>query len=201
MIQYCSVPCFKQHKESSCGAAASSSSQPSAAGVLHSQAASLDVPGPEDRAGSQEGGAASTVSERVKPPSPPLRPLTSLRWPYVPEESAYPDPLKRDDPKPLQLHQYEAIATSPRVRAALAAHPRLKEILRNIDGLRGAEREDALQRALGVSAGDVRGSVQAPLAGLGAQSEDVKALRELAEAVEAAVRGGKQDALGLDWGD
>ena len=39
----------------------------------------------------------------------PLRPLTSLKWPYVPEESAYPDPLKRDDPKPLQTAQYEAI--------------------------------------------------------------------------------------------
>lgn len=42
-------------------------------------------------------------------PEPPLRPLTSLNWPYVPEQSAYPDPLKRDDPKMLQLHQYEAI--------------------------------------------------------------------------------------------
>lgn len=41
----------------------------------------------------------------------PLRPLTSLKWPYVPEESAYPDPLKRDDPKPLQLTQYEAIGS------------------------------------------------------------------------------------------
>lgn len=38
-----------------------------------------------------------------------LRPLTSLNWPYVPDDSAYPDPLKRDDPKPLQLNQYEAI--------------------------------------------------------------------------------------------
>jgi hypothetical protein len=45
--------------------------------------------------------------------APPLRPLTSLRWPYVPEESAYPDPLKRDDPKPLQTPQYEAIGPSP----------------------------------------------------------------------------------------
>lgn len=41
----------------------------------------------------------------------PLRALTSLKWPYVPEEPAYPDPLKRDDPKPLQLTQYEAIGT------------------------------------------------------------------------------------------
>ena len=43
----------------------------------------------------------------------PLRPLTSLKWPYVPEESAYPDPLKRDDPKIVQLSQYEAIGNSP----------------------------------------------------------------------------------------
>jgi hypothetical protein len=40
-----------------------------------------------------------------------LRPLTSLKWPYVPEVSAYPDPLKRDDPKPLQTVQYEAIGS------------------------------------------------------------------------------------------
>ena len=42
-----------------------------------------------------------------------LRPLTSLKWPYVPEESAYADPLKRDDPKVVQLPQYEAIGDSP----------------------------------------------------------------------------------------
>lgn len=41
-----------------------------------------------------------------------LRPLTELNWPYVPEESAYPDPLKRDDPKTLQTHQYEAIGST-----------------------------------------------------------------------------------------
>ena len=39
----------------------------------------------------------------------PLRPLTSLKWPYVPDESAFPDPLKKNDPKALQLSQYEAI--------------------------------------------------------------------------------------------
>jgi hypothetical protein len=41
--------------------------------------------------------------------APPLRPLTSIRWPYIPEQPAYPDPLKRDDPKPLVEKQYEAI--------------------------------------------------------------------------------------------
>ena len=49
------------------------------------------------------------LDEKLPTPPPPLRPLTSLKWPYVPEESAYPDPLKRDDPKTLQVHQYEAI--------------------------------------------------------------------------------------------
>lgn len=31
--------------------------------------------------------------------------------------------------------------------------------------------------------------------------DDVVALRELAEAVESAVRGGKDGVLGLDWGE
>ena len=63
------------------------------------------------------GPSTGDLSVDVKPPSPPLRPLTSLKWPYVQEESAYPDPLKRDDPKPLQIHQYEAIGmySSPAV--------------------------------------------------------------------------------------
>lgn len=46
-------------------------------------------------------------------PSPPLRSLSSLKWPYVPDVSSYPDPLTRDDPQPLTLAQYEAIGTFP----------------------------------------------------------------------------------------
>ena len=56
--------------------------------------------------------ASSSTPEREDHPLPkhkPLRPLTSVKWPYIPEESSYPDPLKRDDPKPLSLAQYEAI--------------------------------------------------------------------------------------------
>lgn len=51
-----------------------------------------------------------------------LRPLTSLNWPYVPEGSAYPDPLKRDDPKPLQLAQYETIGQDPRFQLFLSVN-------------------------------------------------------------------------------
>jgi hypothetical protein len=154
---------------------------------------------------------------------PVLRPLTSLKWPYVPEESAYPDPLKRDDPKVLQLRQYEAIgvfypvlrhyffilidirplfampnttASSPAIRRILSAHKNLPDLLTSIDGLRGRDREEALQKALGVTPEDV-----SDLRARKELDEDTKALRELAEAIESAVRGDNEQALGLNWGD
>ncbi|GLB45076.1 hypothetical protein LshimejAT787_1901540 [Lyophyllum shimeji] len=178
MVVYCSVPCYKKHKEEACtGKTASDPSKPPQGEVL-------EVP---------------TEPTQPKEEAPledpkPLRPLTSLKWPYIPDESAYPDPLKRDDPKTLQLHHYEAIATSPAIRKTLAKHPGLKQLLRSVDSLRGYDREHALQRALGVAAPDIK-DISAPKE----LSEDVVALRELAEAVEAAVRGGQESALGLDW--
>jgi len=129
--------------------------------------------------------------------------LTSLKWPYIPEEPAYPDPLKRDDPKQLQLHQYEAIATSSTIRRVLEDNPQIQNIVRSIDKLRGREREDALERALGVT----RPGQDVFLAGRGVlntneqSDEDIQALRQLAEAVEIAVRGNQHNGLGLDWGD
>jgi len=128
-----------------------------------------------------------------------LRSLTSLNWPYVPEESTYPDPLKRDDPKPLHLSDYEAIATSPAIRQVLAAHPNLPSLLTSIDKLRGPDREYALQHALGVNVEQLRDSsstIVSPKLG-----EDGIALRRLAEVIEEAVRGGKAGVLGLDWGE
>jgi hypothetical protein len=71
--------------------------------------------------------------------------------------------------------------------------------LTSIDKLRGPDRESALQRALGVTLPDI--TAQARGSSSVQPAEDVVALRELAEAIEAAVRGGKQDALGLDWGE
>lgn len=176
MVVYCSVPCYKKHKEETCTVRATS----------------------EPRKPPQE--EAQTEATRLKNETPsledpkPLRPLTSLKWPYILDESAYPDPLKRDDPKTLQLHHYEAIATSPAIRKTLAAHPNLKQLLTSIDSLRGNDRGHALQRALGVAAPDIR-DISAPEE----LSGDILALRELAEAIEGAVRGGKESALGLDW--
>lgn len=51
------------------------------------------------------------------PDTKALRPLTSLKWPYIPEETSYADPLKRDDPKPLRLQDYEAIGALPLPKA------------------------------------------------------------------------------------
>ncbi|KAG6865524.1 hypothetical protein C0991_001845 [Blastosporella zonata] len=138
--------------------------------------------------------SAVTQEEHPLEEPAPQRPLASLKWPYIPDQSAYPDPLKRDDPKTLQMHHYEAIATSPSIRKILAAHPNLKSLLVSIDSQRGNDREHALQRALGVAAPDIR-DLSAPKE----LSEDILALRELAEAIEAAVRGDQQGALGLDW--
>ena len=64
-----------------------------------------------------------------------------------------------------------------------------------MDKLRGPERDRALQRALGVTPLDI----QAQARGHVELGDDVIALRELAEAVEAAVRGGEEGVLGLDW--
>ncbi|KAJ6625391.1 hypothetical protein B0H10DRAFT_1783239, partial [Mycena sp. CBHHK59/15] len=116
---------------------------------------------------------------------PPLRLLTDLKWLYIPKESAYPDPLKRDDPKPLQTHQYEAIATSQTIRTSLAEHPNLPGLLTSIDKPSSPDREAILQRMLAAQE----------------LSKDVLALHTLAVAVEAAVWGGKDGALGLDWGE
>lgn len=75
---------------------------------------------------------------------------------------------------------------------------RLRDLLRSIDKLRGESREDAIKRALGVSSLDVKPPSSASST---QNSDDVQALRKLAEAVEAAVRGGKEDVLGLNWSD
>jgi len=171
---YCSVPCYKQHKELSCNAKVTTSSTPN----FHTH----ELEGTEDELKAKPG----------------LRSLTSLNWPYVPEESAYPDPLKRDDPKPLQLHHYEAIATSPAIRQVLLAHPHLLAVLSSIDNLRGRDREQALQRALRVTDPDI--TEQPKSLPAGEPDENVLALRALAEAVETAVRGNKEGVLGLDWG-
>ncbi|KAF9267666.1 hypothetical protein L218DRAFT_639188 [Marasmius fiardii PR-910] len=178
-VVYCSVPCYKQHKVSSCTADRQESSN------TEQQSHETPAPEPAPREGDPE-----PLEELT-----PLKPLTSLRWPYVPEESAYPNPLERDDPKPLQLQHYESIATSEEVRKILQNHPNLRNVLKSIDSLKGPKRDSALQHALGVQAPSIGSDTKVDL------DEEVLALRAFAEAIETAIRGEKPSALGLDWGD
>ena len=94
-------------------------------------------------------------------------------------------------------------ATSPAVRAALTTHPRLKEVLRTIDGLRGTEREEALQLALGLSRRDVGSGrereIDSEIEESGIGEGERHGMRGLAEAIEAAVRASRDGLLGLDW--
>jgi hypothetical protein len=68
-------------------------------------------------------------------------------------------------------------------------------MLSSIDAFRGRERDQALQRALGVTPHDINNQFRAV-----ELSGDMLALRKFAEAVEAAVRGDNGGTLGLDWG-
>ncbi|KIJ54555.1 hypothetical protein M422DRAFT_152865 [Sphaerobolus stellatus SS14] len=169
---YCSVKCFKEHK--------TGPSQPS-------------EPPPSLISNQPESGKANEEKpleeEEALPDAPSLKPLTSLKWPYIPDEPSFDDPLKRADPKPLKMRDYEAIATSEAIRKAFVSHPNLPDLLRKVDKLRGAEREAAIERLLGVTQ---KSTVLE-------SEEDIKAMKNLAEAVEKCVRGEKLDATGLDW--
>ena len=88
------------------------------------------------------------------------------------------------------------IATSPTIREILSAHKNLPELLTSIDKLHGPERDQALQRVLGITAPEVDDQLRPSNL-----SDDILALRELAEAIETAVRGRDQSAMGLNWGE
>jgi hypothetical protein len=76
--------------------------------------------------------------------------------------------------------------------------------LRTIDGLRGTEREEALQLALGLSRQDVgqgRGEIVSEIEESGIGEGERHGMRGLVEAIEAAVRASRDGhLLGLDWG-
>ena len=97
-----------------------------------------------------------------RPPSPELRPLTSLQWPPEPDPLIFLDPLKRDEPKPLRPSQLEKFAVDPVVREIISPATPLqpggalnKELARALDSLLAlpteAHRISAMELSLGVS--------------------------------------------------
>ncbi|KAF8684144.1 PhoX homologous domain, present in p47phox and p40phox [Rhizoctonia solani] len=135
------------------------------------------------------------VEEEQLPDPKPLRTLDSLKWPYVPEPPSYVDPVTKNDPKPLTLPQYEAIATSLDVRKVLADNPDMHGLLRSIDKLYGPLRQQAIEEVLGVgTSSEQRHGTRAPthdaLARLrqeGDAEANARALRQLSEAIEKAI--------------
>ncbi len=98
----------------------------------------------------------------IRPPSPALRPLTSLQWPPEPDPMIFLDPLKRDDPKPLRPAQLEEFAVDPIVREVLCPPDNLhpsgelnKSLARGLTSLlelpSEAHRISAIELILGVS--------------------------------------------------
>ncbi|KAE9399482.1 hypothetical protein BT96DRAFT_920130 [Gymnopus androsaceus JB14] len=182
-----------------------SSSTPESVHLGDSTSSTVDPPRNEIQA-EKEPMDPTALSDTI-----PLKPLTSLKWPYIAgEEPAYPDPLERNDPKPLRTRHYEAIATSPAVRKALFSpsttpgvpdqpNLRLRALLTSIDKLSGVEREQALQRGLEVGDGRINIGFSTQAGAQDELSEDALALRALAEAIEGAVRGNGTQELGLDW--
>jgi hypothetical protein len=94
--------------------------------------------------------------------------------------------------------QTGCVATSSAIRTILREHPKLKDTLRTIDGLRGSAREEALHARLGIS---TRGGIGN--CGLGGDADgDDDGMGELASAIERGVRekrGNRDGVLGLDW--
>ncbi|KAG8968137.1 hypothetical protein FRC03_008490 [Tulasnella sp. 419] len=182
---YCSVICYKTHKEKTCTVPSASESKLS----------------PESSLDEKDGRNTSESREPSLPEPKPLRPLTSLKWPYIPEAPSYPDPLERDQPKPLRLYQYETIASSPKIRSILNNSAKVRNALQHIDTLEGDSREQMLERILGVADTGQHGltTISSVI-----QEEDFKALQQLAEAVEEAVKGGQPGTeidAGLTWAD
>ncbi|KAJ3808069.1 hypothetical protein F5876DRAFT_46802 [Lentinula aff. lateritia] len=185
-LPYCSVACYKKHKE-------------------------LD----ENCINCIQGVSTHTMQVKhvgVEPSvldAASLKPLSSLKWPYIAdEEPIYPDPLERNDPKPLRTRHYEAIATSPEVRKALLVpstvsgqpdqpNMTLRALLVSIDKLSGVGRERAIQCALGADDGRINDDLRQSISL--SPSEGVLALRTLAEAIEGALRGKTNGTLSLDW--
>ncbi|KAJ1304802.1 hypothetical protein OPQ81_005938 [Rhizoctonia solani] len=193
-VLYCSLACYKKHKsDSEACATASTAVQAPAQLPAQDPDAKPDEPKVEE--------------EGLSDPKP-LRTLASLKWPYVPEPPSYVDPVTKNDPKPLTLPQYEAIATSPEVRKVLAENPDIRGLLRSIDKLYGPLRQQAIEEVLGVeTSGEQRHGTRAPthdaLARLkqeGDAEANARALRQLSEAIEKAIGVGAEQR-GLAWED
>ncbi|BGP56585.1 hypothetical protein JCM8202_000229 [Rhodotorula sphaerocarpa] len=124
-IPYCSVACFKQHKQDGCFSTATY--QPPPRPILPVQ----EEPKYDD--------------------DRPRKRLKDLHWPAEPDPTLWDDPLQRDDVKPLRHSELEAVATSTEIRALLA-DPQIRTPLSRLLSLPHHARTASLRTLLGLSA-------------------------------------------------
>ncbi|GAA6026017.1 hypothetical protein JCM11491_005338 [Sporobolomyces phaffii] len=138
-VDYCSVACFKRHKEHDCRTRETYDPPP------------LPLLAPSRTHGRDDGNDDDDDDE-VDARRPTKR-LKDLHWPAEPSALAYDDPLARDDVKPLRPFEYEAVATSASVRAALSTRPALRACLERLARVEPRHaRERALRVVLGLAA-------------------------------------------------
>ncbi|KAF8326543.1 uncharacterized protein EI90DRAFT_2975601 [Cantharellus anzutake] len=167
-LKYCSLACFKDHRPA-CRSASSTDVARSSSLRLPDQAADV-----------------------------PLKPLSSLRWPFVPEAPSFQDPLSGNDPQPLKLSQFEAIATSNAVRDALASNERLHGLLRVLDSMSPNERNARMRHLLGL--GDA-GQLD-PNKLTETEKEDAESFSIFVAVIQDCISGVDQDGEkydGLQW--
>ncbi|GAA5880316.1 hypothetical protein JCM3774_006726 [Rhodotorula dairenensis] len=124
-IPYCSVACFKQHKQDGCFSTAAY--QPPPRPILPVK----DEPKYDD--------------------DRPRKRLKDLHWPAEPDPTLWDDPLQRDEIKPMRHSELEAIATSTEIRALLA-DPAIRTPLSRLLSLPHHARTASLRTLLGLSA-------------------------------------------------
>ncbi|POY73324.1 hypothetical protein BMF94_3659 [Rhodotorula taiwanensis] len=124
-VPYCSVVCFKQHKQDGCFSTAAY--QPPPRPILPVK----DEPRHDD--------------------DRPRKRLKDLHWPAEPDPTLWDDPLQRDDIKPLKHSELEALATSTEIRALLA-DPQVRTPLTRLLALPHHARTASLRVLLGLSA-------------------------------------------------
>ncbi|KAI9628392.1 hypothetical protein KEM48_011675 [Puccinia striiformis f. sp. tritici PST-130] len=119
-VAYCSVNCFKLHKEqANCPGTStkSRSGKPSQEPTIDTIPSSLTT-------------TATSPKQSVKR----LKPLTEVNWPFIDEEklAVLSDPLRKDEIKPIIQREWEEIAMSTDLRELLQTEPDLKELLKTL---------------------------------------------------------------------
>ncbi|GAA5998560.1 zinc finger HIT domain-containing protein [Rhodotorula paludigena] len=124
-VPYCTVACFKQHKQGGC----------------FSSAAYEPPPRP----------IVPAAEEPKHDDDRPRKRLKDLHWPAEPDPTLWDDPLQRDDLKPLRHSELEALATSPQIRSLLA-RPSILTPLTRLLSLPHHARTASLRTLLGLPA-------------------------------------------------